>query len=142
MSGSAALAGKLQRMLATATSAAPLACVAAATDGAARRRKDGRLAAVLAEFGYRTLVVNGEQEAWLAEDAKLVVCDLVNPCADIPIEVALASTRGAQVLVLVPEGVPIDGMAASLLADCGATVMRYDGVEPHRVLHARLLALA
>lgn len=127
-------------MFAIATSAAPLACVAATSDGPSRRRKDARMAAVLAEFGYQTMVVNGEDEVWLAEDAKLVVCDLVNPDADIPIEVALAATRGVQVLVLVPDGVPIGGMAAGLLADCDATVLRYDGVEPHRVLHQRLLA--
>jgi hypothetical protein len=30
-------------------------------------------------------------------------------------------------------------MTAALLADCRATVLRYDGVEPHRVLHRRLL---
>ena len=84
-------------MFATATSAAPLACVAAASDGAARRRKDARLAAVLSEFGYRSMCVNGEDEVWLAADAKLVVCDLVNPADDLPIEVALAATRGNQI---------------------------------------------
>ena len=123
----------------TTTSAAPLACVAASTDGPGRRRKDGRIAAVLEEVGYRTMCVNGEDEVWLAQDAELVICDLVSPSHDIPIEVALAATRDVEVLVLVPDGVPISGMAASLLRDCGATVLRYDGVEPHRVLHRRLL---
>jgi hypothetical protein len=126
-------------MLTTASSAGPLACVAACSDGAARRRKDERLAAVLSEFGFRTRVVNGEDDVWLARDAKLVVCDLVNPADDVPVEIALAATRGVEVLVLIPEGVPLDGMTAALLADCRATVLRYDGVEPHRVLHRRLL---
>ena len=121
-----------------AASSAPLACVATCTDGPARRRKDARLAAVLEEYGYRTLVVNGEDEVWLAGDAELVVCDLVNPAADVPIEIALAATRGVAVIVLVPKGVPIEGYTAGLLADCRATVLRYDRVEPHRVLHARL----
>ncbi len=124
--------------LATAT-AAPLACIAAARSGTARWRKDARLAAVLAEFGYRTTVAHGDDELWLDEAAKLVVCDLVNPRVDLPVQAALAATRGLDVLVLVPADVPIDGLAGELLADCGATVLRYDGVEPHRVLHARLL---
>ena len=125
-------------MLATATSAAPLACVATCSDGFTRRRKDARLAAVLEEFGFRTLVVNGEDEVWLAADASLVVCDMVNPDEDVPIEVALAATRGVPVVVLAPEGVPIGGITAGLLGDCDATVLRYDGVEPHRVLHQQL----
>ena len=127
-------------MLATAAPAAPLACVATCSDGASRRRKDDRLAAVLSEFGYRAIVVNGEDEVWLPEDAALVVCDLVNPFADVPIEVALAATRGVPVVALVPEAVVIESFTAALLADCDAQVLRYDGVEPHRVLHARFRA--
>jgi hypothetical protein len=124
-------------MLATAAPAAPLACVATCSDGPSRRRKDARLAAVLAEFGYRAVVVNGEDEVWLPPDAALVVCDLVNPFADVPIEVALAATRGVPVVALVPEAVVIESFTAALLDDCRAHVLRYDGVEPHRVLHAR-----
>ena len=125
-------------MLAAAPSTTPLACVATCTDGPARRRKDARIAAVLSEFGYRAMCVNGEDEVWLAGDASLVVCDLVNPAEDLPIEVALAATRGVQVVVTVPAGVPLEGIAAALLDDCDATVLRYDGVEPHRVLHEQL----
>lgn len=126
-------------MLATATTAAPLACVATCSDGLSRRRKDSRMAAVLSEFGFRTLLVNGEDEVWLAEDARLVVCDVISPDRDIPIEVALAGTRGVRVVILMPEGVPLSPMASALLEDCGAEILRYDGVEPHRVLHRELL---
>ena len=122
-----------------ATAHAPLACIAATRSGPARWRKDSRLAAVLAEFGYRTCVVHGDDDLWLDEDAELVVCDLVNPFADLPVQVALAATRGLDVIVLAPAGVPIEGLAAELLGRCRTTVLRYDGVEPHRVLHARLL---
>jgi hypothetical protein len=95
---------------------------------------------VLSEFGYRTCTVHGDEEPWLDDDAALVVCDLVNPRVDLPVQVALAATRGIDVIVLAPEGVAIDGLAADLLARCrSATVLRYDGVEPHRVLHARML---
>ena len=126
-------------MSAIATDRAPLACIAATRTGAARWRKDHRLAAVLAEFGYRTCVAHGDDALALDEDAELVVCDLINPSADLPVQVALAATRGLQVIVLAPEGVPIEGLAADLLGRCTTTVLRYDGVEPHRVLHARLL---
>jgi hypothetical protein len=126
-------------MSAIATAHAPLACIAATRSGSARWRKDSRLAAVLAEFGYRTCVVNGDDELTLDEEAELVVCDLVNPAADLPVQVALAATRGLEVIVLAPSGVPIEGLAADLLSRCTTTVLRYDGVEPHRVLHARLL---
>ena len=125
-------------MSATAVATAPLACIAATRSGAARWRKDARLAAVLAEFGYRTQVVHGDGELSLDHDTELVVCDLINPAVDLPVQVALAATRDLEVLVLAPEGVPIDGLAADLLGRCRATVLRYDGVEPHRVLHARL----
>jgi hypothetical protein len=118
---------------------APLACIAATRTGAARWRKDARLAAVLAEFGYRTSIVHGDDALELDDDAALVVCDLVNPAVDLPVQVALAATRDLEVLVLMPEGVPLDGLAASLLARCRTTVLRYDGVEPHRVLHRQLL---
>jgi hypothetical protein len=121
-----------------ASAAAPLACIAATRTGAARWRKDARLAAVLAESGYRTSIVHGDDELSLDDDAELVVCDLVNPAVDLPVQVALAATRGLDVLVLLPAGVPLEGLAADLLARCRATVLRYDGVEPHRVLHRRL----
>ena len=128
-------------MPATATAAAPLACVAASRGGLARARKDMRLAAVLSEFGYRTYVAApGDEDVSLAEEAELVVCDLVRPADDLPVEVALAATRGVEVVVLAPAAVAIDGMAADLLGLCDVTVIRYDGVEPHRALHARLLA--
>ena len=123
---------------ATAVDTAPLACIATTRGGAARLRKDTRLAAVLAEFGYRTEIVHGEDEPWLDPEAELLVCDLINPALDLPVQVALAATRGLDVLVLAPEGVPIGGMAADLLARCTTTLLRYDRVEPHRVLHARL----
>ena len=126
-------------MSATAIAHAPLACIAATRSGAARWRKDSRLAAVLSEFGYRTCLAHGDDELWLDPEAELVVCDLVNPQADLPVQVALAATRGLQVIVLAPDGVVIDGLAADLLARCSTTVLRYDGVEPHRVLHARML---
>ena len=126
-------------MTVIATDRAPLACIAATRSGAARWRKDSRLAAVLAEFGYRTSVVHGEDELSLDDEAELVVCDLVNPAVDLPVQVALAATRGTEVLVLAPAGVLIEGLAADMLARCRATVLRYDGVEPHRVLHARML---
>ena len=127
----------------TTAIATQLACVAASRGGLSRSRKDARLAAVLSEFGYRAYVAEpGDDDVWLDEEAGLVVCDLVCPADDLPVEVAVAATRGVEVLVLAPEGVDIDGMAGELLRTCDATVVRYAGVEPHRVLHARLLATA
>ena len=126
-------------MSAIASPTAPLACIAATRTGIARWRKDTRLAAVLSEFGYRTCIVHGDDDLSLDDDAELVVCDLVNPSSDLPVQVALAATRGIDVIVLAPEGVTIDGLAGELLARCRTTVLRYDGVEPHRVLHAELL---
>jgi hypothetical protein len=132
--------GKWPSMNAIATAAAPLACVAASRGGISRARKDARLAAVLSEFGYRTYVApSGDDDVWLDDEAKLVVCDVVCPADDLPVEVALAATRGVEVVVLAPVGVVLDGMAGELLGLCNATVIRYDGVEPHRALHARLL---
>ena len=64
---------------------------------------------------------------------------MICPADDLPVEVALAATRGVAVVVLAPLGVVLDGMAGELIAQCDATVIRYDGVEPHRALHARLL---
>ena len=127
--------------------ARPLACVASTGSGPARHRKDARLAAVLSEFGWRTHVsAEGEQlnlgdrrlEALAGAD--LVVCDVVRPDRDLPVELAVAATRGVPVLALVPEGVVLDGMALELLRDCGASILRYARVEPHRVLHSRLVA--
>ena len=124
---------------------APLAYVASLGEGTTRRRRDQRIAAVLSEFGYRTLVSEPGEEVGIHPDrldgvaeASVVVCDLVRPDRDIPLEVAIAATRGVPVVVLAPEGVPIEGCAARLLADCDATVIRYDRAEPHMVLHARL----
>jgi hypothetical protein len=126
----------------------PLACVVSAGRGAARRRKDDRLAAVLSEFGWRAHVAAidddhtalGEERLGALAACDLVVCDLVRPGSDIPVELAVAATRGVPVLALVPAGVALDGLARELLAQCRATVLRYVRVEPHRVLHAGLLA--
>jgi len=119
--------------------AAPLACVAASRGGLTRARKDARLAAVLAEFGHRTYVTAPEDDdVWLDDDTALVVCDLVCPSADLPVQVALAATRGIPVLVLAPRGVRIDGLAGEMLALCDAEIVRYEGVEPHRALHQHL----
>ena len=124
---------------------APLAYVASLGEGSTRRRRDARLAAVLAEFGYRAIVSEPGEEVGLhpdridgVTDASVVVCDLVRPERDIPVEVALAATRGVPVLALVPEGVPVIGAAAAVLNDAGATILRYDRAEPHQILHARL----
>jgi hypothetical protein len=123
-----------------AAGTAPLACVAACRGGFARARKDGRLAAVLSEFGYHPYLGGADDDAWRDGDAELVVCDVVCPAEDMPVEVALAAMRGVAVIALVPGAVPVDGLPADLLAGCDATILRYDGVEPHRVLHAWLLA--
>ena len=124
-----------------------LAYVASHGHGATRRRRDARIAAVLAEFGFRTFVgppaeelgIDPERLERIAE-AQLVVCDVVRPDLDLPVEVALAATRGIPVLALVPAEAPIEGSAAQLLDECGATVLRYDRAEPHHVLYARLAA--
>jgi hypothetical protein len=130
------------------TASAPLAYVASLGEGATRRRRDARIAAVLAEFGYRTVVSAPGEEVGLHPDrldgvaaASVVVCDLVRPERDIPVEVAIAATRGIPVIALVPSGVPVIGAAASVLADAAATILRYDRAEPHQVLHARLAEL-
>ncbi|HEX2085735.1 MAG TPA: hypothetical protein VHF89_08640 [Solirubrobacteraceae bacterium] len=123
-----------------------LAYVAAPTDATAvRRRRAARIAAVLAEFGYRTYLAPAGHEIGIHADrlarvveADLVVCDLVRPDRDIPVEVAIAATRRIPVLALVPADVSVEGCAAQLLVECGATVMRYARAEPHHVLHARL----
>jgi phage replication-related protein YjqB (UPF0714/DUF867 family) len=123
----------------------PLAYVASLGASGTRRRRDTRIAAVLAEFGYRTLVSEPGEEVGLHPDrldgvaeAAVVVCDLVRPEHDIPVEVAIAATRGIPVIVLAPAGVAIEGTTARLLADCDTTVIRYERAEPHVVLHARL----
>lgn len=126
----------------------PLACIASSGRGAARRRKDARLAAVLSEFGFRTHVADAEGDdgpvldadrVGALADARLVVCDVVRPDLDLPVEAAIAATRGTPVIALVPDGVAVRGLARALLDECAATVLRYAGVEPHRVLHGRLL---
>jgi hypothetical protein len=127
----------------------PLACVVSTGCGAVRRRKDDRLVAVLSEFGWRAHVTAATEDeyAGLGEDrltalaaCDLVVCDLVSPARDVPMELAVAATRGVPVLALVPSAVALDGLAQDLLGQCRATVLRYARVEPHRVLHAGLLA--
>lgn len=122
--------------------ASPLAYVASHGGGDTRRRRDARIAAVLAEFGYRTHVASGDS---LGPDmldrvsrATLVVCDVVRPDRDIPVEVALAATRRVGVLALIPAAARLEGTAAQLLAECGAEIVRYERAEPHQVLHARL----
>ena len=133
-------------MVPTAIAAtAPLAYVASLGEGSTRRRRDARLAAVLSEFGFRTLVSEPGEELGLHPDrlagvagASVVVCDLVRPDRDIPVEVAVAATRGVPVVALVPHGVPVVGSAAAVLADADATILRYDRAEPHHILHARL----
>ena len=123
----------------------PAAYVASHGDTSIRRRRDARIAAVLSEFGYSTHVSPAGEALGIDDDvvtrvagASLVVCDLVNPDEDIPIEVAIAATRRVPVLALVPAGAPIVGCAAQLLNDSNATVVRYLRAEPHQVLHARL----
>ena len=122
-----------------------LAYVASHGGGSTRRRRDARIAAVLAEFGFRTYVAPAGDELGIHADrlarvaeADIVVCDLVRPDRDIPVEVAIAATRRIPVLALVPSDAPIEGCAAKLILECGATIMRYHRAEPHQVLHARL----
>lgn len=125
-----------------------LAYVAAPTDhSAVRRRRAGRIAAVLAEFGFRTYLAPAGEELGIHADrlarvteAGLVVCDLVRPDHDIPVEVAIATTRRIPVLALLPADVPLEGSAARLLADCDATLLRYERAEPHQALHRWLAA--
>lgn len=125
--------------------APPLAYVASHGGSATRRRRDMRIAAVLAEFGYRTHVAADGSAPGLGPEmlaqvsaASVVVCDLVCPDRDVPVEVAIAATRGVDVLALVPAAAELEGCAAQLLLECGATIVRYDRAEPHQVLHARL----
>ena len=124
----------------------PLVCISAGGRGPARRRKEERLAAVLSEFGFRTDVAEDPADFGLDDRrlgavtaASLIVCDVVRPDRDLPADLAIAATRGVPVLVLVPEGVPVEGLARELLDDCDATLVRYSRTEPHRALHARLL---
>ena len=126
-----------------------LAYVASAGGGSTRRRRDARIAAVLAEFGYRTYLPEPGDEAGLQADrlarvaeAAVVVCDLIQPGRDIPVEVAIAATRGTPVLALLPEDAPLEGWVADLLAESGAVLLRYSRAEPHHVLHATLGELA
>ena len=135
-------------MGALSTTTTPLACVASTGSGSARRRKDERLAAVLSEFGWSAHIAATDEHTALGEDrlsalaaADLLVCDLVRPDRDVPVELAVAATRGIQVLALVPAAARLDGLAQELLDDCRATVLRYARVEPHRVLHAGLLGV-
>ena len=124
----------------------PLAYVAPVRPllGGRQARTVGALAAVLEEFGYSShvgmgssaLALPGTDEAAL-ERAEIVVCDVVRPRADLPVEVALAAVRGTPVIALVPEDATIEGMAADVLGDCRGRVVRYEKA-PHQALH-RLL---
>ena len=124
----------------------PLAYVASVQGGSTRRRRDTRIAAVLSEFGYRTRLGSGPELAIGPEllesvaEADLVVCDLIRPDRDIPVEVAIAATRDIPVIALVPAAAVIEGCTAQLLEECGATVLPYDRAEPHQMLHVRLAA--
>jgi hypothetical protein len=125
----------------------PLAYVASVAGGSTRRRRDMRIAAVLAEFGYRTRTSPAGPELTIGPDmldgvseADLVVCDLVRPDRDIPVEVAIAATRGIPVIALVPAAAVLGGCTAQLLDECGATILPYERAEPHQMLHARLAA--
>ena len=127
------------------TLGSPLAYVASCGGNATRRRRDVRIAAVLAEFGYRTHAPAAESVPGLGpemldlvDEAKLVVCDLVRPDEDLPVEVAIAATRGTPVLALVPADAVVAGLTAQLLDESGAQIIRYARAEPHQVLHARL----
>jgi len=124
----------------------PLAYVASHRGGGnTRRRRDWRIAAVLGEFGYRAQVGCGDEALGIGPEmlarvskAALVVCDLVRPDRDVPVEVAIAATRGIPVIALVPAAAPLDGCTAQLLEECGAEILRYDRAEPHQVLLAAL----
>jgi hypothetical protein len=137
----------------TVTAAAPLAYVAsrASADGPYRGRilKDRALAAALEAAGLRThvsscltdLPATGDARHAL-ESASLLVVDLVRPDRDLPVEVAVAATLGtrARVLVLVPDGIAIDGLAREVLRACRRIeIVRYQG-SPARAL-ADVLAL-
>ena len=123
----------------------PFALVTSYGGGNTRRRRDWRIAAVLGEFGYRAQVTGSEDALGIGpemltrvSEAALVVCDLVRPDRDVPVEVAIAATRGVPVVALVPAAAPLDGCTAELLDGCGATILRYDRVEPHHALLAAL----
>ena len=125
-----------------------LAYIASHGGGSVRRRRDARIASVLAEYGYGAYVapagddpgVSADRLARLGE-ADVVICDLVCPHHDLPVEVAIASARRIPVLALVPADAPIDEWAADLLDGCGATIIRYERAEPHQALDARLMEL-
>jgi len=124
----------------------PLAYVASHGGGGnTRRRRDWRIAAVLGEFGYDAEVSCAEEPIGIGpellvrvSEAALVVCDLVRPDRDVPVEVAIAATRGIPVIALVPAAAELEGFTAQLLEECGATILRYDRVEPHHALLAAL----
>ena len=123
----------------------PIALVTSHGGGNTRRRRDWRIAAVLGEFGYRAQVGSGDETIGIGpetlarvSEAALVVCDLVRPDRDVPVEVAIAATRGIPVIALVPAAAPLGGCTAQLLDECGATILRYDRVEPHHALLAGL----
>ena len=124
------------------------AYVASLGGSATRARRDARIAAVLAEFGWEVSVGYPGEELGLHPDrlmgvagASLVVCDLIRPDRDVPVEVALAATRGIPVLALIPAAAPFDGYTAELLDDARATIVFYERAEPHQVLHAHLAEL-
>lgn len=125
-----------------------LAYIAAHGGGSTRRRRDARIASVLAEYGYGAYVAPPGEDAGVSADrlarlaeADVVVCDLVCPDHDLPVEVAIASARQIPVLALVPTDATIDAWVADLLDGCGATIIRYARAEPHQALDARLMEL-
>ena len=124
----------------------PLAYVAPARPllGGRRARTAAALSAVLEEFGFTTHTGMGNAALALPapdeealDRAAVVVCDIVRPCDDLPVEVALAAVRGTAVIALVPDDVTIDGMARDVLADCRGRIIRYD-TAPHQALHREL----
>lgn len=128
--------------------ARPLAYVAPARPltGKSRQGHAARaLAAVLEEFGMGTHIGAGYGELALDNDssealdsARLVVCDLVNPDRDMPVEVPLARLRGVPVVALIPRDVTFSANAAEQLA--GARVLRYER-QPQQILGTLLAGL-
>jgi hypothetical protein len=124
------------------------AYVASHAAGSTHRRQDTRIVSVLAEYGYGAYLapegddagVTADRLAHLAE-ADVVVCDLVWPDHDLPVEVAIASARSIPVLALVPADVIVHAWVDDLLCGCGATIIRYERAEPHQALDARLAEL-
>ena len=122
-----------------------LAYIASHGGSSTRRRRDARIASVLAEYGYDAYIAPPGEDAGVSADrlarlgeADVVVCDLVCPDHDLPVEVAIASARQIPVLALIPAEATIDAWAADLLDECGSSISRYARAEPHQALDARL----